>query len=183
TLIFVVFSLIFILIFLANRIGLDILSFVVARASTFLKISQDISINQRLLADKIVWEQILKNPFVGNGLGSQYSYSYLGTTFSEFWVDNSYLVLLWKLGIVGAITFLGILIKSLIESIKIFKVTKNNEIKVFAGAMISFIIAWLILGTISPQMIKYLLNVVWITLIALIYSVKNLSYVHNNSNF
>ncbi len=85
-------------------------------------------------------------------------------------------MLLWKLGIAGAIAYVWIIIKSLTTSIRIFKSTKNDTIKVFTGAIISFIIAFSILGISTPIMLKYALNIVWILLIALLDSIQNITH-------
>ncbi|MDH4210543.1 MAG: O-antigen ligase family protein [candidate division WOR-3 bacterium] len=173
TVAFIFVAFIIVIFYFTQKTGLSIFTLVSIRASSLLSFTQDISLNQRLVHSQLVWKQILQSPLIGNGLGKQFSHSYFGTTLSFFWIDNSYLVLLWKLGIVGTLTFLGIVVKSLIESIKIFKKTTKNDTKIYSGAMIAFLISWLLLATISPLMIKYFLNIFWITLIAMIDCVKN----------
>lgn len=152
---------------LTKIIGLDIWTYIVARAATLLELTEVTTFQQRLLANQIVLDEIIKNPIFGYGLGREATYSFIGTSFTLHWIDNSYYMLLWKLGIIGTVPFLWIIVKTLKKSINIFEKTRNKKIKVFIGAMISFIISWLIFSTTTPSLIKYLTNIIWITLIAL----------------
>lgn len=163
------------IVYLARIVGIDIWSNLIGRAATILEFSEIASVRQRLIANEIVAAQIMKNPIFGYGLGKQLVYSFGGASYFLHWIDNSYLMLLWKFGIVGTIPFLLLPIKSFIEAIRIFRKARDTRIKVFAGAMISFIIPFFVYAFASPLMIKYLLNLVWVTLFGLIESIKNFS--------
>jgi hypothetical protein len=163
------------LIYLASVVGIDIWSNIIGRAATILEFGEIASVRQRLIANEIVAGQVMKNPIFGYGLGKQLVYSFGGVSYFLHWIDNSYLMLLWKLGIVGTIPFLLLPLKSLIEAIRLFRKARDPRIRIFAGAMISFIIPFLVYAFASPLLVKYLLNLVWATLFGLIASVKNFS--------
>ena len=163
------------LVYLARIVGIDIWSNLIGRAATILEFSEIASVRQRLTANQIVADQVMKNPIFGYGLGKQLVYSFGGVSYFLHWIDNSYLMLLWKLGFVGTIPFLLLPLKSFIEAIRIFRKARDTRIRIFAGAMISFTIPFLIYAFASPLLIKYLLNLVWATLFGLIDSIKNFS--------
>lgn len=175
-LIFIISGFVVILAYFTLVTGLDTLALILSRAETFLELGQIASVQQRILTNQRVLEHILRNIVLGAGLGGHIVYSHLRAVYYVFWIDNSYLMLLWKLGIAGAIAYVWIIIKSLTTSIRIFKSTKNATIKVFTGAIISFIIAFSILGISTPIMLKYALNIVWILLIALLDSIQNITH-------
>ncbi len=163
-------------------IGIDLWTFITARASTLLALSQILSFKQRLLANQLVFEQFRHMPIFGSGLGSQISYSFMGVIFKVRWIDNSYLMLLWKLGFIGTLPFLILIIAAFIKAVKTFKDSSTEIMKVFAGAMIAFLISWMMLGIASPLMIKYLLNVIWVTLIAIVINGDNIAYEHSDNH-
>jgi len=163
-------------------IGIDLWTFITARASTLLALSQIVSIKQRVLANQLVLEQFKHMPIFGSGLGSQISYSFMGGIFKVRWIDNSYLMLLWKLGVVGTLPFFILIAFALIQAVRAFKSSSTGIMKAFSGTMISFLISWIILGIASPLMIKYLLNVIWITLIAVIINRNNIAYEYSDNH-
>jgi len=171
-----------ILLYLTFTTGLNIFTLVSIRANSLLNIGSDITVNQRLLTNQILWEQIRQSPILGHGLGKQFSYSYLGSSFSLRWADNSYIMLLWNVGVVGTVIYLCIVLISLYNAIKIFRRTDNTLIKIFTGATIAFIISWMILAFVSPLMIKYMLNIIWAFLFAMLNSVMVIRYENNNNH-
>lgn len=168
---------------LAARTGIDVWNLVIKRATTFFEFQNIITIQQRFTQSKIVIGYILQRPFFGSGLGSQFYSSQIGAVGRVTWIDNSYLSLIWKLGIIGTGPLLLIYIKSLIDAIKIFKNTKDQLYKVYSGAFIPFVIAFLILATMSPLMIKYALNIVWAIILASISCINNFRNESSNTNF
>lgn len=182
SIVFFVICFVLLFVFLSEILHFDIWTFIVARAATLLELSEVTSFQQRLAANKIILDEILKNPIFGYGLGREVSYSFMGTSYALRWIDNSYYMLLWKLGLIGTIPFLWLTIWSLKKSISIFKNAKNRILKVFSGSMIAFIVTWLISGITTPSLIKYMTNICWVTLLALVIMADRIYTTHTSQN-
>lgn len=170
------------LVYVRIRTGIDIWTLLFSRLSTIFELSQVSSIQLRLSQVQLVLQQIISNPLLGHGLGKQIFSSYIGAATRVTWIDNSYLSLLWKLGLIGTIPFVLLFLYALKTSIKTFREARSSIIKVFNGAFIAFIIGFLFLGIMSPLMVKYSLNIIWITLIALLDVSRHISNEYINSN-
>ena len=178
----VLFGSFLLLVYVRIRTGIDIWSLLFTRLSTIFELSQVSSLQLRISQVQLVLQQIISNPVLGHGLGKQIFSSYIGAAARVTWIDNSYLSLLWKLGLIGTIPFVLLLIYALKVSIRSFKDTAGNIHRVYNGAFISFIVGFLFLGIMSPLIVKYALNIIWVTLIALLDVSRQVSDEHSDSN-
>lgn len=120
---------------------------------------------------QIRWQEITRamplikeNIIIGAGLGA--------TTISrhrmilQITLDNSYIYILWKMGVFGLISFLSIYYIVIKRCALIIRSTKNNHEKIFSGAVLLNVIGLLIVGMTNVCIAHYRFIFAWLTLIA-----------------
>jgi hypothetical protein len=122
----------------------------------------------RVAMNKAVVDQIALHPFVGGGAGSSVTYSFLGGHFVTNWVDNSYLLLLWKFGIVGLVVYLGIIYLVFKKALVLLRSASGIHERVLGLGVIGLYAALVIWAVASAVFLKYRFNLIWATLMALV---------------
>jgi len=128
--------------------------------------SGTLSIAMRLLSFNDVLRKIRQDWIFGTGIGDELVTSYLAKPVINI-VDNSYLVILWKLGLIG----FGIL--TLIFGIAIFQMIyliNNSEgySQLLAIVFLTNLFGQLVNGLACVIMILYFFNFIWVSHIAII---------------
>lgn len=84
-------------------------------------VTKDVSLINRFLESKAVWQRIEQNPILGHGLGVPYQYFNLtiaGTRRGSF-IHNGYLALWYRFGVFGMLLVLTFWIRSIIHSARL----------------------------------------------------------------
>lgn len=114
----------------------------------------DVSFMSRMSETKALFARCLENPIAGHGLGSTYMFYDITINYhKETWYShNAYLFLLFKLGIVGLISYLLWYLTILWKG---FKLSRNKSIGWFRKSIVNFSICGLAgllpLSITSPQ--------------------------------
>ncbi|MDR9418372.1 O-antigen ligase family protein [Gracilimonas sp.] len=113
----------------------------------------DISLKERWLETVAVWEKIVANPIAGYGMGTTYRRELLFLNFVEqrYFIHNGYLLVWYKMGILGLIAFITLSVSILIKSYQIYKYHTAPEIKAIALTVFSVLIGILFVNNTSPQ--------------------------------
>jgi O-antigen ligase len=127
----------------------------VRRLSTFgTAFTQDVSLINRFYETREVLRQVVKNPILGYGMGTPYSYFYLIPTgkFTMEWafVHNGYAGLLYKFGLLGFSTMAIFYLKTVWNGIRVIR-TANAPRYDRAAALIcvAFLISELLVANTS----------------------------------
>lgn len=120
---------------------------------------EDASLLMRLELAYYAVERFFESPIVGKGLGDFLKYRiFVDTSLPIYYTDSTWLFLLWKGGIIGFFLFLWLFMRFLkvayynfISSTEIF--TKALNLGLFVG-----MIGLIILGILSPILVKYKTN-------------------------
>ncbi len=140
------------------------------------KLTQDAALNVRLQDNKNVMEKIKGSYLMGEGLGSTIEQSDSGKTLEI--VDNAYLVLLWKTGIIGLFVLLSIYFMSFYQLLRIYIKTKNLwDTMIFALILINYLLN----GFVNTCFIMYRYTI-WIGLIMLIINKWYMKEVNEKDN-
>lgn len=135
------------------------------RTKNIEKGKQDFSIATRLLSYMQVLRKIKENPIIGKGIGDSIITPYLNQRVRGI-VDNSYLVVVWKLGLLGFLIFLLIYIKFFSQLCKIINKSQNSFNRIFAIMIISVFLGHLVNGLACVIMTLYYFNYIWVSFIA-----------------
>ena len=108
-----------------------------------------------------------ENPFIGKGLGDFVKYKiFLNLKVPNFYIDNSWMYLLWKMGIIGFLIYTIIIFRMLKTSLTIYKKSSNLYNKALSLGIFWGLIGLIFLGFLSPIMFKYKSNFIFAILIA-----------------
>lgn len=146
-------------------VGTNMMDLVEQRVGSIANWEQDTSLNMRAEMNAAVWKEFLSSPIWGKGLGAivhVHDWQY------QLWIDNTYMVLLWKFGILGFLCFITILFVVLKRSYYVYAHTDNMFYKWFSGGTFSAFMGLAVLGLISPVLIKYRFNIIWALIMACI---------------
>jgi hypothetical protein len=105
------------------------------------------------------------NIFLGTGLGSTIN-PVTTAHMSIDLVDNSYVVILWKLGLIGFLAYLLILLQSFRLGIEVFKKSPSSEEKGIVAAILSGWIGLLLVALTNSCIIFYRYNLIWASSLA-----------------
>lgn len=94
---------------MGGEIGTSVLQSLLRRFTSSEGAFTDISFMNRIVESRAALAMFEKNPLVGNGFGATFHYFSLltKTTFESWYIHNGYLFLLFKVGILGTVLFLG----------------------------------------------------------------------------
>ena len=110
-----------------------------------------------------VLPQIKENFLLGAGIGA--------TTISrhrmilQITVDNSYLYILWKMGIIGLVSFLSIYYMAIKRCGLVLRRTKVTDEKIFAASVLFNIVGLLLIGITNASIAHYRFILVWLALV------------------
>ena len=108
------------------------------------------------------WEQ---NILLGSGLGATINPITL-SHYSPYLVDNSFIYLLWKTGLIGLGLFLFFMISSIKMGIDAYKITNKIRTKGLIAALVSGLIGLNIVAMTNTSIILYRFVIVWAIAIA-----------------
>ena len=146
--------------------GQNIITFVIFRFETLKKITEPTTISsllERYIAFKMVIKNIKTNWIFGKGLGCAITYIYNFNVKKVSWIDNGYLSIIWKTGLVGLTFFLWIIFRLLKTSLLIIRTYKNQMELIYGISTFAFIIGSLVMSFTSSVLIKYHYNIIWAT--------------------
>ncbi|MDD2890374.1 MAG: O-antigen ligase family protein, partial [bacterium] len=158
------------------------------RSATLKHLAIDPSFLGRMELTSYVLPKVQKSPIVGTGLGDQifykklalsgvsvvYSHGSLSTSIIPHknniisWLDMSYLNVLWKMGIIGLLTFLGLYIVFVKRCWFIFKHSENEFEKWSSLGILTGIVGLLFTGLLSAILVGYRFNLTWAALMGII---------------
>ncbi|MCS7257973.1 MAG: O-antigen ligase family protein [candidate division WOR-3 bacterium] len=139
------------------------------RIETFKFLEYDPSLMARAELGLYVFKRLRTEFLFGSGLGDFLRYQYFPTLgrFNVYWLDNTYLQLLWKTGIVGLFLFLLFIIYFLNRAKHLMVFGKTAWAKIL-GTSLFFSFLTLALSSLQCGiLIGYRFNFVWATLFAL----------------
>ena len=122
------------------------------RLFTLGKLARDSSVIERINESKELIKYLKINPFVGFGLGKEYSFLvYSWRTIPTDYVHNAFLSLWFKFGIFGLLVYLIFYISMIIKSHHSFKCLTSNKYKGLYLGIFCVFIGMLPLSISSPQ--------------------------------
>jgi hypothetical protein len=156
------------LIYIEGLIGSSLYLTLFSRFSILFNPSYDISMIARLSEIKLAFNQWLNTPIFGTGLGSTISrYARMGV--SDI-VDNSFINFLWKMGALGFLFYVGILISFFKSGFIAIRRGKDILEKNFLTAVLISFASILIVALTNSCIFIYRFNIIWAMLFAIIYS-------------
>lgn len=133
------------------------------RFATFQVLEYDISLLARAELAQYVFEKVSSAPLFGSGLGDFLRYQYFATLgrFNVYWLDNTYLQVLWKTGIIGLVLFLGFLTLFLKRAWFVLKNATTAFDKIIGSGIFFSFFALMISSLQCGILIGYRFNFVW----------------------
>jgi len=128
--------------------------------------SGTLSIAMRLLSFNDVLRKIRKEWIFGTGVGDELVTSYLNKPVINI-VDNSYLVILWKFGLIGFVILALIFGIAIFQMIYLIKNSKGYT-QLLAIVFLTNLFGQLVNGLACVIMILYFFNFIWVSHIAII---------------
>jgi len=123
-----------------------------------------------------VYNIIKKNVLFGQGVGDTVVLPFSNQRLKSF-VDNSYLVLIWKLGLTGFLVFASIFFLFIKKAFYIIKNSKNRLYVTVSIALLCTIIGHSVTGLACAIMSHYHFNFIWGAFIGIIYYLYDEVYV------
>jgi hypothetical protein len=137
------------------------------RINTLMDLSSDVSWRIRMAEIHRALEQWRGNVFLGTGLGST-----INPVTIQHWsvdlVDNSFVVILWKMGLVGLTAYLLILLESFRLGLEVFRKSDSAEVKGLVAAILSGWIGLLLVAITNSCLVLYRYNLIWASSLATI---------------
>ena len=118
----------------AGRAVEFIVDALVVRVGTFGNTLQDLSVAERIAESKTVIGLIAENPLLGYGMGATFKHYNILDRFTDdqLYIHNGYLYLLFKVGLLGTLFFLGFYISVLFRG---FKLSRSGMLSPFVLAV------------------------------------------------
>ncbi|MEA3475264.1 MAG: O-antigen ligase family protein [Candidatus Cloacimonadota bacterium] len=124
------------------------------------------SVSARILSYLRVFSKIKENYLLGKGMGDVLVTPYLNQRVVGI-VDNSYIVILWKLGLIGLIIFMLIYFKTFKQLWFIIKNSQSNLYSIVSIIFFSTLIGYFVNGLACVIMTLYYFNFIWAAFIAI----------------
>ena len=131
---------------------------------------EDVSFLMRVELDYYAIQKFLKHPIFGSGLGDFVKYKIIKENVSPpvYYLDSSWLYMLWKGGIIGFLLFAWIYYRFFKASFFVLRNSKNLSTKIICLGLLSGFIGLSFLALLSPLLIKYKTNFLIVFLFAYI---------------
>lgn len=122
--------------------------------------TEDSSFLMRVELGYYAFKKFLNKPFFGNGLGDFVKYKIFsnGNNSPINYLDNSWLQMLWKGGIIGLFLFAWLYYRFFKSALFILRNTSDINVKIICLGLIGGFIGLSILAVLSPLLIKYKTN-------------------------
>ncbi|MFO7891893.1 MAG: O-antigen ligase family protein [bacterium] len=130
------------------------------RLESLTNLKEDTSLAIRLNEIKNALHNWKNNIFLGTGLGDSINLVTLHHVSPNI-VDNSYIFVLWKTGIIGLILFLFLLLYFLQKGIKIYFTSQDTIIKTITSAAVSSLFGLMIIALTNVCLIHYRFIIIW----------------------
>jgi cell division protein FtsW (lipid II flippase) len=140
---------------------------IASRAETLRDLSSDLSLAARVDLAFQAASRVARNPILGSGLGDHLRYRIVPDVGNIFFMDFSYMWLLWKLGILGLVPLLGLYTILVRRAWFVYRHTDNRFRRATAAGVFVAFIVFLILGIESGVLTIYRFNLVWAFLMGL----------------
>jgi len=130
------------------------------RSRAFVDFARDVHVLGRLSSYAVTLEDVARQPILGSGQGATlrfFNYDEESDRFEllESWtVDNLYLSLLWKMGLVGLAAFAWMALRLLRLAYRTFRSDQEPQIRAFAGGCVATFAAMGVLGLSDASMIS-----------------------------
>jgi O-antigen ligase len=128
------------------------------RLSAIETFDDDRALSTRLISYRVALTKILRRPVLGGGHGETVTYP---SVISEMpgivtlgGVDNVYLTILLRMGVVGLAAFLWIYLRSLRIAYRLFRSSRDPEVRVFTAAFFAVYAAMLVYGVADQTMMS-----------------------------
>jgi O-antigen ligase len=143
---------------------------IAARVGTLRHLSGDMSLAFRGDLGFQAFSRFVKHPILGTGLGDHLRYRLVPQPDYFFFMDFSYMWVLWKLGIIGLIPLLGLYFMFLKRTWFVYRHTADRFQRASASGILVAFIALLMVGFESGILIIYRFNLVWAILMGIMES-------------
>lgn len=127
---------------------LEVLQVLGKRAETLSALGADASTRVRMAEWRAAWKYFLESPIIGKGYGFHLGFLdpiFLKRGTLNWWVHNSYLLLLLKMGIIGLVAFLGVIVAYLREAVRIIRSTRGAS-RAFVVGFIGNVVQLLVMA-------------------------------------
>jgi len=133
------------------------------RFASFKFLESDFSLLARAELSKYVLEKVYFSPFFGVGLADFLRYQYFPTLgrFNVYWLDNTYMQLIWKTGVIGTLLFLGFLYYFLKRAWYVLKNSVETFDKIIGSSIFFSFVALAISGLQCGILAGYRFNFIW----------------------
>ncbi len=157
--------LLFSVLFVFNKISLDT-DVLIERTEKMQKGEMDSSLAIRIYTFIKVLDITKNDAIWGRGLGDSAHFPLLSNNIKNL-VDNSYIALFWKMGIIGLLLFLYLFTKVLWKLIYVIKTTKDILIQSISIIVFSVIVGQLVNSLACVVLTQYHYNFIWALFIAI----------------
>lgn len=140
------------------------------RFASFRALQYDLSLLARAELAHYVFGRIRLAPLWGTGLADFLRYQYFPTMgrYNVYWLDSSFLQVLWKTGLIGLTIFSTFMILFISRSFFLLKHAQNIYDKIISSGIFFSMIMLIINGIQSGILVGYRFNFVWAVLFAVI---------------
>ena len=144
------------------------------RSRTLVEFEDNVHVLGRLFSYAVALELIAVHPIVGNGQGTtlmllNFNEEMLRFEWTRAWtVDNLYLTILLKMGLLGFVAFFWLYVRSLRVAWRIFYESKNEQVRAFCAAVFALLMGMLALGIGNASMINGRFALVYAVLFGLL---------------
>lgn len=146
--------------------GLEIGQILKQRFMTFWTVSRDPAMLYRIQDYASVVRRIRTHPFVGCGLGDEVFQP--STKMSTPFVDNSFLIVLWKTGVPGLCAYLWLVVSFFRRGFYVIRKATDERTLVLAISTVASFLGVLCVGLSAATLLGYRFIIVWASLLAAI---------------
>jgi len=147
----------------------------------YIKDLSEVSVQGRFIDAYLTFEEVIKNPFIGYGLGPKFSQSFLSSQYTKFDYSGTgmhmgYLWLAYRVGIIGLLLFLLIVWNTFKRGSKFLKFCQENSLD--KGLMLglqSCLILISLQAFFSTNLVYFKELPYWGIVIGLIYSLSRIT--------
>ena len=131
----------------------------VERSRAFGDLARDVHVLGRLSSYATTLEAVARHPYLGSGQGATLVFLIFDETRDTFapgtsWtVDNLYLALLWKMGLVGLAAFAWMCLAAMAAARRIFRRTRDAQVRAVAGGCLAALAGMASLGLTDSSMV------------------------------
>lgn len=136
------------------------------RAKGFTNPTEDHSLLMRVELGFYIVQKIIAKPFTGHGFGDFVQYKFLGKRKGRIiYPDNSYLYLIWKIGLIGFLIYVWMIYRIFKQGINILRFTENSLHKIIILGTLAGFCGILVYSLTTPSLIAYnKLNLLYVIL-------------------